>query len=69
MTTTIDGKKFYSREIEGTDLDAIKKFCQKNKVKAAFIMYVDKDDNVENAGVWFNAHTRDILAKHLGLKW
>ncbi len=61
----INGEKFSSKDLEGTDLDAIKKFCQKNKVKAAHIIYIDKDDNVESTGIYFNAKARDILYKVL----
>ena len=61
MATTIDGIKYSSKELEGTDIDAIKKFCQKNKVKAAHIIYVDKTGMIESAGIWFNANARDLL--------
>lgn len=66
--TTIDGIKYRSKEIEGTDLDAVKKFCQKNKVKAALISYVDKDGEIQHASVWFNAKNRDLLYRYFGLE-
>lgn len=68
MTTTINGIKYSSKELEGTDLDAVKKFCQKNKVKAALITYVDKDGEIQHASVWFNAKSRDTLYEYFGLK-
>ena len=57
----IEGIKFSAKEIEGTDLESVKKFCQKNKVKAACIVYVDKDDNIEMEGIFFNSKARDVL--------
>ncbi len=66
--TTIDGVKYSSKELEGTDLDAVKKFCQKNKVKAALISYVDKDSEIQHACIWFNAKSRDMLYKYFTLE-
>lgn len=64
MPITIDGIKYSSKDIEGTDLDAIKKFCQKNKVKAAHMVYVDNDGNIERAGVYFNSKANEILKQY-----
>ena len=66
MPVTIDGIKFSSKDIEGTDLEAIKKFCQKNKVKAANITYVDKDGMIENCGIYFNKEAHEQLKSYLG---
>lgn len=63
--TTIEGVKYSSKEIEGTDLDAVKKFCQKNKVKAAHILYVDQKGNIEHAGIWFNKEASNKLTDYL----
>ena len=65
MSTTIDGVKYSSKDIEGTDMDVSKKFCQKNKVKAAHFIYVDENGNIENCGVWFNAGARDKLMEFI----
>lgn len=57
----INGEKFSSLDIEGTDLEAVKKFCHKNKVEAAVMIYLDKDLEFEFVGFWFKARARDKL--------
>jgi hypothetical protein len=59
----IDGVKMSSKDIEGTDLEAIKIFCQKNKVRAAAMVYVDKNDGIEICWFYFDAKSRNLLDK------
>lgn len=63
MSSKINGKVYSSKAIEGTDFDAVRKFCQNNKVQAAHIIYIDKDGIIEHCGVWFKAKARNALQK------
>lgn len=64
----INGEFFTSKEIEGTDLDVIKKFCQKNKLKAAHIFYLDHEGKLENTGIYFNAKDKEKLYNLMNLR-
>lgn len=62
----IDGKEFSSKDIQDTDLEAVKKFCQKNKIKAACIIYIDKDgESIEFVGCYFRKQEHETLKQYL----
>lgn len=48
MGIRIDGKNYPVSELKDTDLDAVRIFCNKNKVRAAVITYYDQDGELES---------------------
>jgi hypothetical protein len=61
----IDGIKYSSKDIEDTDLEAVLKFCRRNKIKAAHLFYVDQNGEIANAGAFFRNKENNILKEFL----
>lgn len=47
MGIQIEGKNYPVADLKDTDLDAIRIFCNKNKVRAAAIVYYDQTGELE----------------------
>lgn len=47
MGVKIEGKKYPVSDLKGTDLDALRIFCNKNKVRGAALIYYDRDGELD----------------------
>ncbi len=61
MPIEIDGVKVPMSEIKDTDIHFVHTFMNKAKAKAAVMVYVDGEGNVNTCGVWRTKKGLDIL--------
>lgn len=51
-------------KLKGTDIKAIHDFMLKSKSKAAVMIYVDEDDEIQTCGVWKTKKAQKILQEN-----
>ena len=68
MPIEIDGLRIPMKDIEGTDLHSVHLFLNKVKGKAALMVYINSDNEIEGIGVWRTAKALYKLEDHLNVR-
>lgn len=69
MPITIDGEKVPISDLKGTDLYCVHQFLNKVKGKAALMVYVDDEGQIQGAGVWRTKKALKQLEDHLNIEF
>jgi len=61
MPISIGGVKYKVSELDGTDIDMLRIFCNKNKCNGAVIFYVDDEGKLDNCGFYRTKSGKSVI--------